>query len=85
MALRMTICALALALQAGCAPTRVCDEPQPYEAARPGPEIVAPDDLDNLQGSSRSVIPEAARAQERAPEDPCLDYPPVLRSGTESN
>ena len=80
MMFRLAFLLLSTAGLVACAPSRVCDEPQPYEAARPGPVIAVPDGLDELQAARQIEIPEASRKLERSPEDPCLDFPPVLRS-----
>ena len=81
--IRQTAISVFLAvLLSACGSTRSCDKHQPYLEARPGPDLRVPDDLDELRASGRAEIPEASRQQlERGPDDPCLDFPPVLRSG----
>jgi uncharacterized lipoprotein len=67
-------------LLSACSNSRICDDPQPYEAAQAGRKIEAPDGLDDLRASREIDIPEASRRDERQEGEPCLDYPPILRT-----
>ena len=73
------------ALVTACTGSRTCENPQPYEAARPGPDIKAPDGLDDLRAERRIEIPEPSRRHERAEGERCLDFPPVLRTSSDDD
>ena len=79
---RAVFCVALVSLLAACGSSQTCEKPQPYEAARPGPKISAPEGLDDLQADGQIEIPEASRENTRAPGDPCLDFPPVLRTAS---
>ncbi len=70
------------ALLGACGGSQTCNKVQPYETARSGQKIEAPDGLDDLQTNQAVEIPEASSRKERKEGDPCLDFPPVLRTGT---
>ncbi len=82
---RIFACVCLCSLLGACTGSRICDEPQPYEAAQPGRKIEAPDGLDDLRASREVEIPEASRRDERQEGEPCLDYPPILRTDSSEN
>ena len=82
--MRLVPCLLCAALATACSGARTCETDQPYEAARAGTEVKAPEGLDELRAERRVDIPQASRERpERAEGDRCLDFPPVLRRGSD--
>ena len=69
---------IAALIISGCSSAPTCDELAFYESAEGGKRIVAPADLDDLDGYKEMVIPEASP---RAPRDlsaGCVDLPPTM-------
>lgn len=79
-ALSLTACAMIGA----CGGTDACHKPQTYQAAQPGAEIQAPEDLDDLQPQRRLAIPEASPAPPRPDDAPCLERPPPIQRSRQS-
>jgi hypothetical protein len=57
-----------------------CDDPQPYQLAREGLRINAPDDLDDLQASQEIPVPKASPREPRPQDSTCLDLPPTVQA-----
>ena len=77
---RTAILCLPLLAAGACSNAPTCDELAFYETATGGRRIVAPDDLDNLDGMKEMVIPEASPRPPRDLSAGCLDRPPTLRT-----
>ena len=71
---------IALAVGACGGSNLTCDDPQPYQSAREGTRITAPEDLDNLEASKEVPIPEASPRDPRPEGSPCLDLPPTVQA-----
>lgn len=66
-----------------CSSTMTCDDPERYEAARHGVRVTAPEDLDQLQASRETPIPEASPRDPRPADAPCIDLPPTIQAAPE--
>ncbi len=82
---RIALLVATATLITACGGSQTCDKPQIYESARPGQKIEVPEGLDPLPTDNEVPIPQASRKNERAEGDPCLDYPPVLRTSSDDD
>lgn len=57
-----------------------CDEPQLYQAVKPGKRIVVPEGLDPLNELAEMPIPKAENAVERPAGSRCIELPPTALS-----
>ena len=64
---------------------RSCDDPERYQESVQNDRLRAPDDLDNLDSLREMPVPEANPTPERPPGSPCLELPPRIFSGGESD
>jgi len=61
----------------GGTPDLTCDEGN-YKSAVRGPQVDAPDDLDDLDPLRAMPLPTASPQEPRPEGSPCLDMPPVV-------
>ena len=57
-----------------------CDEPQVYQEAQPGPRLVVPEGLTDLQSFKEMKIPDVSPQQQRPEGSACLERPPAYRA-----
>ena len=79
---RTSILLAALACGA-CSSSITCEDPERYQAAVAGVRVTAPDDLDQLQESRETPIPEASPRDPRPADAPCIDLPPTIQAAPE--
>ena len=59
-----------------------CDEPQRYQAIRPGKRIEVPEGLDQLNEFAEMPIPKAEGSPVRPKGSRCIELPPRTTTGS---
>jgi uncharacterized lipoprotein len=59
-----------------------CDEPQRYQAVRPGKRVEVPEGLDQLNELAEMPIPKAEGAPVRPKGSRCIELPPRITTGS---
>ena len=57
---RSALLSIGVAALGACGGTKACLKAQPYQASVPGPQIKAPEDLDDLQPLKEASIPDVS-------------------------
>lgn len=63
----------------GGEPGLKCDKNVTYLQAREAPRVKAPEGLDDLDALREMPLPQASPQAPHAPDDKCLEHPPVVK------